>query len=82
LIVSGEPDEEAGNLTVIARAVVPDDFLLLTPLANTVAYLDDLSAVEPMEEGGQSVEDSGPCPPVARPSGSWVDFVCGTIPAT
>jgi len=82
LIVTGEPDDQVGHLTLIAREVVSDDFLLLTPLANTLPYLDDLSTVEPGDGSDDTkVGDASAAPPTASP-GSWVDFVCGSVTVT
>ncbi len=82
LIVAGEPDHEAGHLTVIARDVVAEDFLLLAPLSNALPYLDDLSAVE--TTGGVDDTKDGPerpFPPLGS-GGSWADFVCHAVTAT
>lgn len=81
LIVSGEPDDRVGYLTIIAREVVCDDFLLLTPLAGTLPYLDDLAAVEPSAGSDDTKVGDESAAPAAVP-GSWVDFVCGSVTVT
>ena len=43
LLVTGGPGDEPRRLVVIARDPTPEDFLLLTPLANTLRYVDDVS---------------------------------------
>ncbi len=58
LIVSGDIESETGSLSVIARTPVSDDFMLLTPLANKLPYLDDLSAVEETDGGGGPADDA------------------------
>lgn len=65
LLVVGDLERETGHLVVIARAPVKDDFLLLTPLASSLSYVDDLCALT--------------APPDATSAASlpksWVDFV-------
>ncbi len=88
-VVSGEWEDQVGHLTVIAREVVSDDFLLLTPLAETLPYLDDLSRVEPasVPASHPTGSDAGPTPQPASESaapspgsaGNWVDFVCAAV---
>ena len=77
LVVTSCLANGAGRLTMIARDVLPDDFLLLTSMAGTLAYVDDLSEVgpsdtveeddAPMEFAGQDAEDPA----------SWAVFVLG-----
>ncbi|UCE58229.1 MAG: DUF2094 domain-containing protein [Phycisphaerales bacterium] len=50
MIVSGDFDDSDGGLTVVAREIVPEDFLLFAPGVATLPYLDDLSAVADGEE--------------------------------
>ncbi len=74
LIVSGDFDGSCGGMTVVAREIVPEDFLLFTPSATTVPYLDDLSKMEYCQEE----EGPGACEPseaAADPAGNWLDFV-------
>ena len=89
LMVSGDLDSEASSLTVIARAVVPDDFVLLTPLGKTLPYLDDLcSAGEVADTNDTPTEASASGSEVTLEGssgqegssignrmGSWIDFV-------
>lgn len=75
MIVSGELEHEAGHLTVIAREIVKEDFLLLTPAARMLPYLDDLLALDPANgaDCGEVAEtNQGES---AESLGSWVDFV-------
>ncbi len=51
LVVSGDTSQDVGSLTVIARDLVPEDFLLLTPLASSLGYLDDLTRIGASAEG-------------------------------
>ena len=74
LAVCGEPDNGTGQLTLIAREVLAEDFLLLTPLANTLPYLDDLCGLEP--GAGGDAEGDEAAAPFASPS-CWLDFVNG-----
>lgn len=70
LIVSGNVNDESGDLTIVARSVVPDDFLLLTSKANMLPYLDDLTQTEATEPAGGS-----PSLSVLDSLVTWVDFV-------
>lgn len=74
LMMSGDLDEETGHLTVIARSLVPDDFLLMTPLAGTLPYLDDLAKTDGEGSGSQG-EWVDPNGAELSTTGSWVDFV-------
>ena len=73
LVISGDLEYESGFLAVIARQIVPDDFLLATSQAQTLSYLDDLAAVElpEHEEDGtdSSLQISEECPE------RWLEFV-------
>jgi hypothetical protein len=82
LIVSGDADDTVGSLTVIAREVLPEDFLLLTPLAGTVRYLDDLSATEAGAAGTGAEVDSPSGPPAVGSPETWEDFVCAPVTVT
>lgn len=77
LVVTGDLASEAGRLNVIARALVPDDFLLLTVAASMLPYLDDLASAEPRADGDDST--------VSTPFGTeatWLDFVQGDAAPT
>ena len=74
LIVTGEPDHQAGHLTVIARHVVADDFLLLAPLPNPPPYLDDLSVVEASVALDDTMSGSEGPTLLAGENGTWADF--------
>ena len=79
LVVSGEAGDELGHLTVVARDVVTDDFLLLTSLSRTLNYLDDLSQIE---SSVQTAPRTEPVTPGWSPSGTWLDFVNSTVMVT
>lgn len=65
LFVVGDLERETGHLVVIARAPLKDDFLLLTPLAASLPYVDDLSALTAAPDATSAA---------ALPK-TWVDFV-------
>lgn len=69
LLVSGEPNSGQGRLSVIARDAVADDFVLLTPAAHTLAYVDDICKVAPPAEPDAAPADGVP------PPATWFDFV-------
>ncbi|MBI4717309.1 MAG: DUF2094 domain-containing protein [Planctomycetes bacterium] len=73
LMVSGELDRDSGHLTVIARNVVREDFLLLTSLAHSLPYLDDVMALE---------ADDGSASGAIPADSSWMDFVESRPPLT
>ena len=80
LAVAGEPDSGAGQFTCIARELIVDDFLLLTPLVDTLPYVDNLAAL-----GGQAAgADSDPVHselPSVDSLRTWADFVCCPVHA-
>lgn len=76
LVVSGEPSQDCGSLTVIARDVLREDFLLLTPLSRTVPYLDDLLAFgDGFDDGNTPGLTVGLDAVIDGPASSWLDFV-------
>lgn len=79
LIVSGDLDREPGHLTIVAREILTDDFLLLTNQAGSLPYLDDLASIQNLNgsEAGD-VTEGGPDPG----PGTWVEFAGGMAPAT
>ncbi|MBN2563426.1 MAG: hypothetical protein JXQ75_21100, partial [Phycisphaerae bacterium] len=56
LVVSSDLGAVGGHLTVIAREILPDDFLLMTPLSGSLAYVDDLAQVRDIGTKDISVE--------------------------
>jgi len=94
LVMTGDPDSEAGQLSFVVRALTAEDFLLLTPLASSLSFVDSLSAWEDAPPSAkQSDEASGASPanqtakveiaiPVPSDSRSWLDFVQASAPAT
>lgn len=80
LIYTAEAEAgSAGRLCVVARAPVPEDFLLMTPLCKGLSYLDDLSAVKEKE----SSADQAPAGATAGPGATavlpqtWAEFIAG-----
>ena len=51
LILTSSTTETVGYFTVIARPLVPDDFLLVTSLAASLSYVDDLASLLGPGEG-------------------------------
>lgn len=82
LLVTGEPGQGLGYLTVIAREPIVDDFLLLTSLAETLPYLDDLTRLE-IPADTQPPEGSATAAlPFEAPDARWLDFVNGGVKIT
>ncbi len=78
LFATGGGAHGAGRFAVVARkAVEAEDFLLVTPLATTLSYVDDLSK---LKRG--SGDDDGSAGPAVRLDGAstWKEFV--TEPVT
>ena len=73
VIVTGEPTDAFGSVSVVARELVPDDFLLATPLASSLSYLDDLGRTAADEDA--PADANGGC----VPTGSWADFATGRV---
>ncbi len=81
LVLTGEPAGEYQRLVVIAREVVSEDFLLLTPLARSLAYVDDLSTVKPSEsDDGAAPGEGGNSPPIRLTN--WAEFAEQAVRAT
>ncbi len=75
ILFADDPDGVTARLSVIAREVVPEDFLLFTPLASGLSFVDDLCRVSPRLES-VAQNDSVPAPPVSvRAPGTWLEFV-------
>jgi len=75
LLATLDPQEVVGGVSLVCRDVVAEDFLLLTPLRGTLAYVDDASQVTGSAVSG---EDSGAasgegCASVRAPE-TWRDF--------
>lgn len=71
LVVTGEASDAFGSVSVIARELIPDDFLLATPLASSLPYVDDLGRVAADEEA--PADTGNRC----QATGSWADFAAG-----
>ncbi|MBN2448150.1 MAG: hypothetical protein JXO22_15585 [Phycisphaerae bacterium] len=70
LLFSTDGDGAVGHLSVIAREVVPEDFVLMTPEASSLGYVDDMCAL--------AASDSDATPPQhdsVRAPEQWADFV-------
>jgi hypothetical protein len=76
LLICGEPSAGPGRLSVVARDAVADDFVLLTPLAHTLSYVDDVCRIAPAADG-DGATDEGSAAPV-----NWLDFVTPAKAAT
>ena len=79
LVVSAELDGRVGHLGVVARELVPEDFLLATSLSQTLPYLDDVSQLEAGGPGRSASQASGTG---ARSGGTWLDFAQGPVAAS
>lgn len=66
MILTTTGRSETGSLTIIAREPIVDDFLLLTPMASTLSYVDDLAELQPKGDS-QAGSDGMPR--------HWEDFV-------
>ncbi len=80
LVVSHEPAAATGHLTIIARDLMPDDFLLLTPAAATLPFVDDLCGIGAAIAGPQGAAQSGGEGASVRAPEKWSDFVEAAIP--
>jgi hypothetical protein len=75
LLVSKDASSETGRLTVVAREVLPEDFLLMTSLAGSLSYVDDLCALaEVGARDSQAASGVAEARPVRAPD-RWADFV-------
>lgn len=68
LMISKHANGQTGSLSVVARELLREDFLLMTPLAETLAYADDLGAVQ-STDGEEGASVSAPA--------TWAEFVQG-----
>jgi len=76
LMVCEQLGNSMGQLGVIAREVVPEDFLLLTQMGGTLPYVDDLCAATMEEESpGEGVQASADSADAFEADKSWADFV-------
>ena len=78
LLISKQPGGQTGRLSVVARQVVPEDFLLMTPLASTLPYVDDVCSLVVVQGQGQPADQQ---PVTAPAAGCWADFVDSTVTA-
>jgi hypothetical protein len=75
LLTGGQSD--ARRLTVIARDLSAEDFLLLTPRWGNLRYVDDLSTVEESGNPGGAGIDPGESVEDPASIRTWADFVQG-----
>lgn len=62
--ITGDLKSEMGALTIISREIMPDDFLLLTPMFGSLPYLDDSCAL------GNNKTDAAAAPDTSSPDAS------------
>lgn len=75
LIVTGEPGDAWGSVSIVARDIVPDDFLLATPLASALPYVDDLCRAS----AGEGEASAGASSNGEDASATFVDFARGAV---
>ncbi len=81
LVMAGEPDSGRGRLVVIARKAISEEaFLLLTPIWDSLSYVDDLTGPGPGEEVASSDGAEAQPLPEPHPAASWGDFVRARAP--
>jgi hypothetical protein len=84
LLICKCADEATGHLSVVARDVVPEDYLLSTSLSRTLNYVDDLSLLtgpkEPVPVAGSTEHESAAAGAVRAPE-TWSDFVGSEVRA-
>lgn len=64
LIITGEPMTEPARVSLVARDLIPDDFLLMTPLMGTLAYVDNVTRLGYGSSPPDSTPDAGAAPTV------------------
>lgn len=77
LLVMGEFDNGASRLSVVARDLLPDDFLLLSEAAGTLNYVDDVSEAKVDESECDTAAGDGSSVGGPGPDGRWIDFAAG-----
>jgi hypothetical protein len=76
LFVSADAAGATGRLAVIGRELLADDFLLLTPQAGTLAFVDDFCALGAARDGGSpAAGSSSPRADRCVLPATWADFV-------
>ncbi len=81
LMVTGDVEESGGQLSIVARELLPDDFLLMSDLAATLSYVDDVSRSTVDGTHSGALSDGG----FSRRfdlSGAWSDFAASTATPT
>lgn len=82
LLITGELNNGASRLSIVARDLLPDDFLLLSDVADTLQYVDDVceakvdeSSVERAEpRAGAAEKDPRSIAGRLNLNGCWIDF--------
>jgi hypothetical protein len=78
-MITGELESNAGLLSVVARDLAAEDFLLVTGVKKGLSYVDDLSEVS--IDNADAGPAGGPAPvSPAEPGGSWADFAESAAP--
>ena len=73
LLVQKDAVHGTGRLTIIARDLIPEDYLLFTPLASTLNFVDDACALGGSRDvNGRSADLPGP--PAAAAPKTWAEF--------
>jgi hypothetical protein len=75
VLVSGDLQEGTARFSVVAHELIPDDFLLLTPLARTLPYVDDASRVGLNSTGASEASGTdGQSAGLALVPATWAEF--------
>ncbi len=69
LVITGEHETSGGQLSVVAREPLPEDFLLATELAHTLPYLDDAARLTADNQGAGASGAAG-----IATDATWLDF--------
>ena len=83
LLVCKDSSGDTGRLSIVARAVVPEDFLLLTSAAGSLAYVDDMCVLTTREPKVENPPADAPVSAraVVRVPKRWSDFVDSAVTA-
>jgi hypothetical protein len=76
ILFAKDPDGVTGHLAVVARELVPEDFLLLTPLASSLSFVDDLCRIGSRPANAAQSDGSTEAAVAAvRAPDTWLEFV-------
>ncbi len=70
-----QPGSAPGRLCVVARDLIPDDFLLFTPLAATLPYVEDPAAKPAPPDAANGPQSDANAPNSPREPATWIEFV-------